>query len=201
MWKTILIILALLYALSPYDLLPDFMIGWGWLDDLVVLGLLARYLYRQKKKREAFQNYYQHQQNTHDNDRNKSNNAKGPYGHKDSGEFSHIGDPYKILGIDRSASQEDIKRAYRALAGKYHPDKVEHLGEEFKELAENRFKDIQRAYQELKRWRTGGLRDLGIEGLWDLGIGELRDCELQKIWRAPMLEKSKGIVPGGIWAY
>ena len=151
MWKTILIILALLYALSPYDLLPDFMIGWGWLDDLVVLGLLARYLYRQKKKREAFQNYYKHQQNTHDNDRNKSNNAKGPYGHKDSGEFSHLGDPYKILGIDRSASQEDIKRAYRALAGKYHPDKVEHLGEEFKELAENRFKDIQRAYDELRR--------------------------------------------------
>ena len=150
MWKTILIILALLYALSPYDLLPDFMIGWGWLDDLVVLGLLARYLYRQKKKREAFQNYYQHQRNAHDNDRNKSNNAKGPYGHKDSGEFSHVGDPYKILGIDRSASQEDIKRAYRSLAGKYHPDKVEHLGEEFKELAENRFKDIQRAWDELR---------------------------------------------------
>ena len=151
MWKIIFIVLAILYALNPYDILPDMFIGWGWLDDLVVLGLLARYLYRQKKKREAFQNYYQHQRNAHDNDRNKSNNAKGPYGHKDSGEFSHLTDPYKILGIDRSASQEDIKRAYRALAGKYHPDKVEHLGEEFKALAENRFKDIQRAYQELKR--------------------------------------------------
>jgi hypothetical protein len=149
MWKIIFIVLAMLYALNPYDILPDMLIGWGWLDDFVVLGLLARYLYTQKKKREAFQKYYQYQQNTHGNDRNKSNNEKGPYVHTDSGKFSNLWDPYKILGIDRSASQEDIKRAYRALAGKYHPDKVEHLGEEFKALAEKHFKDIQRAYEEL----------------------------------------------------
>ncbi len=150
MWKIIFIVLAILYALNPYDILPDMLIGWGWLDDFVVLGLLARYLYTQKKKREAFQKYYQYQRNAHENDRNKSNNEKGPYVHTDSGEFSNVWDPYKILGIDRSASQEDIKRAYRSLAGKYHPDKVEHLGEEFKALAENRFKDIQRAWDELR---------------------------------------------------
>ena len=46
-------------------------------------------------------------------------------------------DPYKILEIQRGASQEDIKKAYRQLAGKYHPDKVEHLGDEFKMLAES----------------------------------------------------------------
>ncbi len=149
MWKIIFIVLAILYALNPYDILPDFVIGWGWLDDIVVLGLLARYLYTQKKKREAFQKYYQYQQNAHGNDRNKSNNEQGPHVHTASGEFSNVWDPYKTLGIDRSASPEEIKRAYRNLAGKYHPDKVEHLGEEFKALAENRFKDIQRAYQEL----------------------------------------------------
>ena len=59
-------------------------------------------------------------------------------------------DPYKILEIRRGASQEDIKRAYRQLAGKYHPDKVEHLGDEFKVIAEKRFKEIQQAYQELR---------------------------------------------------
>ncbi|MEJ2219960.1 MAG: J domain-containing protein, partial [Desulfobacterales bacterium] len=58
-------------------------------------------------------------------------------------------DPYRVLGIDRSASIEEIKHAYRDLAGKYHPDKLEHLGDEFKVLAETRFKDIQQAYQEL----------------------------------------------------
>lgn len=51
MWKLILIILAVLYTLNPYDILPDLMVGWGWLDDLVVWGLLWRYLALQKKKR------------------------------------------------------------------------------------------------------------------------------------------------------
>ena len=42
--KIIYIILALLYVLLPYDLLPDFLAGLGWLDDAVVLGLLLRFL-------------------------------------------------------------------------------------------------------------------------------------------------------------
>jgi DnaJ like chaperone protein len=51
--------------------------------------------------------------------------------------------------IDRSASAAEIKQAYRELALKYHPDKLEHLGDDFKALAEIRFKEIQKAYQEL----------------------------------------------------
>jgi len=39
MWTILLIILAVLYILSPYDLLPDFMIGWGWIDDIVIAGV------------------------------------------------------------------------------------------------------------------------------------------------------------------
>jgi DnaJ like chaperone protein len=150
MWKIIFIVLALIYALNPYDILPDMIIGWGWLDDLVVLGLLGRYLYALKKKKEAFQKYYQHQ-NAYDSDRTDSKNERGPHKQAPSGGSSDVWDPYKVLGIDRSASQHDIKQAYRILAGKYHPDKVEHLGEEFKALAEKRFVEIQRAYQELKR--------------------------------------------------
>ena len=44
---------------------------------------------------------------------------------------------------------EEIKNAYKQLANKYHPDKVLHLGEEFKKMAEERFKEIQEAYREL----------------------------------------------------
>lgn len=150
MWKIILIVLAVIYALNPYDILPDFIVGWGWLDDIVVLGLLWRYLYNQKKKREAFQKYYQGKSNTYDYGSSNSDKEKKSGTYTNSGDFSGVWDPYKTLGIDRSASPEDIKRAYRDLAGKYHPDKVEHLGEEFKALAEKRFKDIQRAYEELK---------------------------------------------------
>jgi len=149
MWKIILIILAILYTINPYDILPDFMIGWGWLDDLVVLGLLGRYLYTLKKKREAFQKYHQSDQNAYDYSKTNSNSGKGSRPETNSGASSNVWDPYKILGVDRSASQENIKHAYRLLAGKYHPDKVEHLGDEFKALAEKRFKDIQKAYREL----------------------------------------------------
>ncbi len=58
-------------------------------------------------------------------------------------------DPYEVLGVNRGSSIGEIKRAYRRLAGKYHPDKVNYLGEEFKGLAEKKFKEIQEAYQEL----------------------------------------------------
>ena len=147
MWTVILIILAILYALNPFDILPDLMVGWGWLDDIVILGLLWRYLHAQKKKREAAQKYYQSQRKTGDYSRANANNEQ--QSSADSGDSAGVWDPYEILGIDRNASQEEIKRAYRQLAGKYHPDKVEHLGEEFKALAEKRFKDIQQAYSEL----------------------------------------------------
>jgi DnaJ like chaperone protein len=150
MWKIILIVVALLYALSPVDILPDWFIGWGWLDDIVILGLLWRYLYTQKKKREAFQKYYQNSGHTSSDNHGQADNKGESRTYTNSGDFSNW-DPHKILGIERSASQEEIKSAYRQLAGKYHPDKVEHLGEEFKALADSRFKEIQRAYQELKR--------------------------------------------------
>ncbi|MBW2178682.1 MAG: DnaJ domain-containing protein [Deltaproteobacteria bacterium] len=59
--------------------------------------------------------------------------------------------PYDILEVPRGASQDEIKTAYKKLVGKYHPDKVVHLGEEFKALAENRFREIQDAYEILKK--------------------------------------------------
>ena len=65
MWKIILLVLALLYILSPYDLFPDMVIGWGWIDDLVILGFLWRYFYLLKKKREHFQKYHQSGRNTY----------------------------------------------------------------------------------------------------------------------------------------
>ena len=62
-------------------------------------------------------------------------------------------DPYKVLGLDSTATDEEIKKAYRRLAMKYHPDKVEGLGEEVKKNAEAQFREINEAYETLKTLR------------------------------------------------
>ncbi len=65
-------------------------------------------------------------------------------------------DPYTVLNVARNASPEEIKQAYRKLASKYHPDKLQHLGEEFRKLAEERFKEIEEACS-YPRFATGSL--------------------------------------------
>ncbi|MDO8749842.1 MAG: J domain-containing protein [Dehalococcoidia bacterium] len=59
--------------------------------------------------------------------------------------------PHEVLGVHPGASQEEISAAYRRLVQQYHPDKVADLGPEFRELAEQRMKEINAAYQSLKR--------------------------------------------------
>jgi uncharacterized membrane protein YkvA (DUF1232 family) len=133
--RFLLCLLALLYTLSPYDLFPDLIIGWGWIDDLAVLGLLWWYLSKYKKKRYRYEGPSQGQEQ--------------PSGGPREREHSHK-NAYSVLGVGRDASPDEIKRAFRRLANKYHPDKVSHMGDEFRELAERRFKEIQEAYQKLK---------------------------------------------------
>ena len=60
---------------------------------------------------------------------------------------------YKILEIDRSATDEDVKKAYRKMAIKYHPDKVATLGEDVQKAAEEKFKAISQAYEAICRER------------------------------------------------
>ena len=64
-----------------------------------------------------------------------------------------IGSAYKILEINEKASVEEIKKAYRKMAVKYHPDKVSHLGEEFQKAAEEKFQKLNEAYESIKKKR------------------------------------------------
>ena len=148
--KILFTIIALLYILNPYDLIPDFLLGWGWLDDLLV-GLFIWWFYRTLQQ--SLQK--RHMQGPPGGD--AGNSGGGPQSERagdHSGEQAQKrrvspDDPYAVLGVDRGASVEEVKHAYRRLAAKYHPDKVTHLGEEFRELAEQRFKEIQQAYQQI----------------------------------------------------
>ena len=58
---------------------------------------------------------------------------------------------YATLGLNKGASMEEIKKAYRKLSMKYHPDKVRHLGEEFQKIAEEKMKEINGAYEYFKK--------------------------------------------------
>ena len=60
---------------------------------------------------------------------------------------------YRILEIDPSASDEEVKKAYRKMAVKYHPDKVATLGEDVQRAAEEKFKAISQAYEAICRER------------------------------------------------
>ncbi len=60
---------------------------------------------------------------------------------------------YKILEIEPTVPDEEVKKAYRRMAMKYHPDKVSHLGEDFKKVAHEKFRKVKEAYDQIKKER------------------------------------------------
>ena len=80
-------------------------------------------------------------------------------------------DPYGVLGIPQSASDEEIKKAYRTLSRKYHPDA--NINNPNKDQAEARFKEVQQAYQQIMQERE--YQDSGSYG----GFGNFRGFNAQ----------------------
>jgi len=60
---------------------------------------------------------------------------------------------YRILEIEPTSSDDEVKKAFRTMAMKYHPDKVSHLGEDFKKVAHEKFRKVQEAYDQIKKER------------------------------------------------
>ncbi len=67
--------------------------------------------------------------------------------------YDDLESAYQILGISASASDEEIKKAYRKMAMENHPDKVGHLGEDIRKAAEEKFTQINVAYEKIKKQR------------------------------------------------
>jgi hypothetical protein len=137
--KWIWIILAIVYLLSPFDIIPGLHPA-GWLDDIIVAYFLFRYLSKIVRSGQPGQPPLGNHQ--------KAQQQSNPQGNTYPGK--EIRTPHEILGVPPSADKKEIRKAYRNLANQYHPDKVAHLGEEFQTLAEQRFKEIQEAYDKLK---------------------------------------------------
>lgn len=137
--KTWFYIISALYLLSPIDLLPERGAGrLGLIDDVLVVAALYWYLLR----RPALQ------KEGEGKDGGQAKPGKDEAGSEPGGSGGEQ-DPYKVLGVPENASAAEIRQAYLRLANKYHPDKVDHLGDEFKALAHERFKTILAAYERL----------------------------------------------------
>tara|TARA_B100001105_G_scaffold149457_1_gene119861 strand:- start:5267 stop:5986 length:720 start_codon:yes stop_codon:yes gene_type:complete len=67
--------------------------------------------------------------------------------------INEVGGAYKILEIEKSATDNQVKKAYRDLAKKHHPDKVQHLGDAYVKAAQDKFQKIQKAYERIKQER------------------------------------------------
>lgn len=63
-------------------------------------------------------------------------------------------DPYSVLGVSRNATDEEIKKAYRKLSRKYHPDA--NINNPNKDQAEEKFKEVQQAYEQIMKEREYG---------------------------------------------
>lgn len=124
---TFALALALLYFVWPIDLVPDIFGPLGRVDDLLVLALVAWQAYRMRKRSST-----------------KMNAGSGG-----TEAVTQPKNPYQVLGLAPGASQDDIDARYRLLAQQYHPDKVNHLGEELQNLAHQKMLEITEAYKAL----------------------------------------------------
>ena len=73
-----------------------------------------------------------------------------------------MNDPYKVLGVSRDASDEEVKKAYLALARKYHPDK--YTDTDLAELAAEKMKEINAAYDSIQQMRAAGGSQQSAQG-------------------------------------
>lgn len=86
-------------------------------------------------------------------------------------------DPYQVLGISRGASDEEIKKAYRTLSRKYHPDA--NINNPNKAQAEEKFKQVQQAYDQIMKEKEQGSYGGGYSGYGNFGFGGYRSSQSQ----------------------
>lgn len=135
--RLVFILFVILYFLSPLDLIPDLLGPIGRLDDI---ALIAFAIY-QLKKRAVFSKDYT------DNGTAEHSSAGEDPGAKTTSKKP----PHEVLEVSTDASLEEIEKAYKEMARKYHPDRVNHLGAELQAMAHEKMVEITNAYDLLKK--------------------------------------------------
>lgn len=133
--RAIIVFLGAGYIISPIDLMPEAILKhFGLFDDAIVLVYLYYLIKKNPKKIRDFKK--EHSKESIKEEAKTKTETK---------ELN----PYEILGIESNASEKEIKAAYKKLMSQYHPDKVEHLGDELKDKAMEKTLEIKKAYDEL----------------------------------------------------
>ena len=158
--KLALILFGLAYLISPVDIIPDILVPYlGWLDDGLVLWCVY-YLLRYQQlpwflfKKKPFPGQHQagaaRMRTSPGNQKRRDHTSRNP--RETPRPKPKTPEPeYEILGVRPDATWKEIQTAYKDRIKKYHPDKLNHLGEEFSDLANEKFLEIQQAYERLKR--------------------------------------------------
>jgi DnaJ like chaperone protein len=154
-WVKELIKEALVSTASIESLLLEFRGEFAYEPRLILLELIYQVLYSNEKVSDAelqlARNIGEYLGiSAYDQ---RSVEAKYKAGYRAAGPAEEVSESnhYDILGLSPGASFSEIKAAYRKLSMQYHPDKVGHLGEEFKKIDEEKMKEINRAYEFLKK--------------------------------------------------
>lgn len=133
------------------SLLQEFKNSFAYEPRLILLELIYQVVYSGDKQRDAEEELAQNIADYLNITSYDQQSIRSRYINRFRKEFSNTEKDYAVLGLQVGASQEEIKKAYRSLSMKYHPDKVGHLGDEFKEVAEEKMKEINIAYNNLKK--------------------------------------------------
>ena len=167
--KFFIILAVVIYVISPYDIIPDFMVPFlGWIDDTVLISMLIYFLrtgkfpgiFSRKGRPMYGRGSFGSNENPAAGSGYRENSRREEFSRSGSDDAHRKTEqmektPHEILGVSPGATQEEIRAAYISLAKQYHPDKVAHLGKELQELADKRFKEIQQAYARLSPGTRG----------------------------------------------
>ena len=129
----------------------DFLFGIGGADgdynqaEINMLRLIAQYLGISTSDYTSVFERHVGRQDTGYSDRSQGSSSYGSRYDKD---------PYRVLGIDSSATDDEVRKAYRKMAMKYHPDRVAGMSEEMQRNAAEQMKEINQAYEVIKQRRA-----------------------------------------------